>query len=115
VSQQFFIQNTGVVGNVTDNTTVTNNQMVNGPLAISGVLDLVSQAKASIAALPAQTQAHVAPMFDELATEARKSVPNQPKMRKLLASAKTICEGVACNLVTTAISAGIAALLAAPT
>jgi hypothetical protein len=56
---------------------VINNQMVNGPPAMSGVLDLVSQAKASIAALPGQMQAHVAPMFDDLETEARKSAPGE--------------------------------------
>ncbi|MGF6599806.1 hypothetical protein P3T23_004540 [Paraburkholderia sp. GAS448] len=114
VSQQFFIQNAGVVGNVTDNATVTNNQTLNGPLSISGVLDLVSQAKTSIAALPAQTQAHVAPVLDDLETEARKPAPDQSRMRNLLGSAKTICEGAVGNLVATAITVGITALLAAP-
>lgn len=114
VSQQFFIQNAGVVGNVTDNATVTNNQAVNGPLSVSGVLDLVAQAKTSIAALPAEAQNHVASVLNELEVEAKKPAPDQSRIRTLLASAKTICEGAAGNLVATAIVAGITALLTAP-
>jgi hypothetical protein len=114
VSQQFFIQNVGVIGNLSDNATVTNNQTVNGPLSIPGVLDLISQAKSSIAALPPQTQADVAPVLDELEGEARQSVPDQSKIRSLLAAAKTICEGAMGNLVAIAITVGITALLAAP-
>ncbi|RDU95260.1 hypothetical protein DWV00_30210 [Trinickia dinghuensis] len=114
VGQQFFIQNAGVVGNVSDNATVENNQTVSGPVSVSGVLDLVSQAKTSMAALPSQTQGEVAPILDELEVEARKSTPDQSKMRKLLASAKTICEGAVGSLVATAITAGITALLAMP-
>lgn len=114
VSQQFFIQNAGVVGNVSDNATVTNIQTVGGPVSISGVLDLVSQAKTSVAALPQATQAEVAPVLNELEAEARRSAPDQSKMRGLLTSAKTICEGAVGNLVATAITVGITALLAAP-
>ncbi len=113
VSQQFFIQNVGVIGNLSDNATVTNTQTVNGPLSIPGVLDLVSQARSSIAALPPQTQADVVPVLAELEGEARQSVPDQSKMRSLLTSAKTICEGAMGNLVATAITLGITALLTA--
>jgi hypothetical protein len=111
VSQQFFIQNAGVIGNVSDNATVTNNQQVTGSLSIDGVRDLVQQAKSSISALPADTRRQVAPLLDEIEQETRSRQPNQGKLKTALASVKSICEGTAGNLIATGIAAGVALLL----
>jgi AbiTii len=111
VTQQFFIQNAGVVGNVTDNATVTNNQTVHGSLSIDGVRDLVQQARASIGALPPDTGCQVAPLLDEIEQETRNPAPNQGKLKAALLSVKTICEGAAGNLIASGITAAVTALL----
>lgn len=111
VSQQFFIQNAGVIGNVSDSATVTNNQQVTGSLSIDGVRDLVKQAKASLSAIPLDTRQQVAPLLDEIEQEACSTQPNQGKVRTALASLKTICEGAAGNLLASGIAAGVASLL----
>ncbi|ALL71680.1 Abort lactococcal phage infection AbiTii (plasmid) [Paraburkholderia caribensis MBA4] len=111
VSQQFFIQNAGVVGNVTDNATVTNNQTVNGSLSVDRVRDLVQQAKPMLSALPSDTAAQASALLDELDSESRKPSPNEGKLRGTLKSLLTVCEGAAGNLVASGITAAATALL----
>jgi hypothetical protein len=111
VTQQFFIQNAGVVGNVSDKASVTNNQQINGSLSVDGVRDLVQQAKASIARLPSTTADQVSPLLDELECETQRSKPNESRLRAGLTSIRTICEGAAGNLVATGVVAAITAML----
>lgn len=111
VSQQFFIQNAGVIGNVSDNATVTNNQHATGSLSINSVRELVEQTKASLAALPPDTGSRVAPLLEEIERETQLSNPNQGKLRTALTSLKTICEGAGGNLLATGITHAIASLL----
>jgi hypothetical protein len=111
VSQQFFIQNAGVIGNVSDNATVTNNQHVTGSLSIESVRELVGQTKASLAALPPETRSQVTPLLEEIEREAQLTTPNHSKIRAALTSLKTICEGTAGNLLATGITTSITHLL----
>lgn len=111
VTQQFFIQNAGVVGNVTDNATVTNNQTVHGSLSVDRVRDLVQQAKSMLPSLPSETAAHASTLLDELDSESRKSSPNESKLRGALTSLRTVCEGAMGNLVASGITTAITALL----
>ncbi|MEX3974032.1 hypothetical protein [Paraburkholderia caribensis] len=111
VTQQFFIQNAGVVGNVNDNATVTNNQTVHGSLSVDRVRDLVQQAKPMLSALPSETAAQASTLLDELDSESRKPSPNEGKLRGALKSLLTVCEGAAGNLVASGITAAVTALL----
>lgn len=111
VTQQFFIQNAGVVGNVSDHANVTNNQVVHGSLSVERVRDLVEQAKASLPALPSALAAEAGGVLDELTTESRKASPDVGKLRGALSSLKTICEGAAGNIVASGITAAVTALL----
>ncbi|WP_155755222.1 hypothetical protein [Burkholderia stagnalis] len=111
VTQQFFIQNAGVVGNVSDNATVTNHQQVTGALSISGVRDLVQQARTALSALPPETADKVYPLLAEIDTETNKPQPNHGKLKAVLASVRTICEGASGSLVASAIATGVQSLL----
>lgn len=111
VTQQFFVQNAGVIGNVSDNATVTNNQQVSGALSVSGVRDLVDQARAALSALPPETARQVSPLLAEIDTEASKPQPNHGKLKAALASVRTICEGASGSLVASAIATGAQSLL----
>ncbi|MGE6497361.1 MULTISPECIES: hypothetical protein [Cupriavidus] len=111
VTQQFFIQNAGVVGNVSDNATVTNNQQVTGSLSVESVRDLVKQAHASIKSLPADTASQVSPLLDDLDRESSKSAPDEGRLRTTLTSIRQICEGAAGNLIATGLTAAVTTLL----
>ncbi|RQQ45219.1 hypothetical protein DF121_24750 [Burkholderia stagnalis] len=111
VTQQFFIQNAGVVGNVSDNATVTNNQQVTGALSIDGIRDLVEQARTALPALPPETAGQVTPLLAEIDAEASKPQPNHGKLKAALASVRTICEGAGGSLVASAIVTGVQSLL----
>jgi hypothetical protein len=111
VTQQFFIQNAGVIGNVSDNATVTNHQQVTGELSISGVRDLVEQVRTALPALPPETVGQVSPLLAEIDTEANKPRPNHGKLKAALASVRTICEGASGSLVASAIATGVQSLL----
>ncbi|MFM0741973.1 hypothetical protein PQQ51_32495 [Paraburkholderia xenovorans] len=111
VSQQFFIQNAGVVGNVTDNATVTNNQTVHGSLSVDRVFDLVSQAKSALSGLPSEMAAKASEILNEIDRESHCPTPNEGKLRVALTSLRTVCEGTTGNLVASGITAAVTALL----
>ncbi|MCA8098649.1 AbiTii domain-containing protein [Burkholderia contaminans] len=111
VTQQFFVQNAGVIGNVSDNATVTNHQQVTGELSINGVRDLVEQARTALSALPPETAGQVSPLLAEIDAEASKPQPNHGKLKAALASVRTICEGAGGSLVASAIVTGVQSLL----
>lgn len=111
VTQQFFIQNAGVVGNLSDHANVTNNQSVHGSLSIERVRDLVEQAKTSLPALPPSLAAEAGDVLDELTAEYRKASPDTGKLRGALSSLKAICEGAAGNIVASGITTAVTALL----
>ncbi|WP_250463920.1 MULTISPECIES: hypothetical protein [unclassified Caballeronia] len=111
VTQQFFIQNAGVVGHVSDEANVTNNQSVHGSLSVERVRDLVEQAKTSLPALPLPLAAAAGGVLDELTVESRKAAPDLGKLRGALCSLRTICEGAAGNIVASGITGAVTALL----
>ncbi|HEJ2440299.1 TPA: hypothetical protein SLZ45_001781 [Burkholderia multivorans] len=111
VTQQFFIQNAGVVGNVSDNATVNNHQQVTGELSVRGIRDLVEQARTALSALPPETAGQVSPLLAEIDAEASKPQPNHGKLKAALASVRTICEGAGGSLVASAIVTGVQSLL----
>jgi hypothetical protein len=111
VSQQFFIQNAGVVGNVSHNATVTNHQTVDSVLPIDRVRDLINQANSAVYGLPASAAATASDILKELERETKSPRPNESKIRLGLTSLKTVCEGAMGNIVATGITAAISSIL----
>lgn len=112
VTQQFFIQNAGVVGNISDNANVTNNQQATGSLSLESVASLMRQAEDSKGALPDQISEKVSKLLDELRQEVKKSAPDDGALREILRSIRQICEGASGNLIASGIIGTITALLA---
>jgi hypothetical protein len=90
---------------------VTNNQTANAAVPVDQILDLVTQTRASINALPAHSQEAATPLLNELEHEARRPQPDRSALTKSLKSLATVCEGAGGNLLATGIGAGITSLL----
>jgi len=103
VTQNFAIQNVGVVGNVGGQAIVTNNQTALQNLDISAILDLVQQARAQLSSLPTEKRTELEPVLSTLESEVAKAVPNRGILREGLASARKVCEGIVGNLAATGI------------
>lgn len=97
--QQFFIQNLGVLGNISGQAAVTNTQNASLALDLEQVRDVVGQLNALTAALPREIGKSLAPILDELSHRLQEASPAPSGIRELLRSAKTICEGAAGNIV----------------
>lgn len=113
VTHQFFIQNAGVVGDVSDNASVTNKQTAFLEIRANDVVDFVAQVRPLLANLPHDVADRLRPVVDNLEAEGNKSAPDQAKTRELLSSARTIAEGAAGNLVASGIISTISGLLGA--
>lgn len=109
VTHTYFIQNAGVVGDVSGGT-VENRQTARIEISGDDVLSLVHQARASMAALPLATQQALSPVLDQLEQTAAAG-SDTSRVSELLRSARTICEGAAGNLVASGIVGLISKLL----
>src|SRR5690606_21767021 len=96
VTQHFFIQNVGVLGNVSDGAQVTNQQTAT--LDLGKVQDFVTQARGAIDGLPAATRREVEPLLEVVERELNSATPDRSKLSRLLGSVRSICEGAAGNL-----------------
>ncbi|GGC03927.1 hypothetical protein GCM10007205_11360 [Oxalicibacterium flavum] len=105
--QQFFIQNVGVLGNVSDHAIVSNTQHASMALDLDQVRDVVAQLNNLISSLPNATNQSLTPILAELNAELVKSAPTTSRIKTLLQSAKSICEGATGNI----IASGAIALL----
>lgn len=111
--QVFNIQNAGVVGNVSDQANVTNNQTATVTLDIGAINTMIQQARAHLGSLPEEQRVAIEPVLNDIETEAAKNTPHRGVLRGLLKSARTICEGAAGNLAATGIIGLISAILGA--
>ena len=98
VSQNFFVQNVGVLGNVTDHTNLTLSQHAALSLDPVKVSDLVEQARAALPMMPEVVRETLAPVLDTLEKEISANPADQSKLHMLLGSIRSICEGAAGNL-----------------
>lgn len=105
--QQFFIQNVGVLGDISGHANVSNTQNASMGLDLGQVCDVVAQLKSLMTSLPAATNQSLTPVLDELSSELLETAPTTSRIRTLLQSAKTICEGATGNI----IASGAIALL----
>ncbi len=111
--QVFNIQNAGVVGNVSDQANVTNNQTATVALDIGAINTMIQQARAHLGSLPEVQRVAIEPVLNDIETEAAKNTPDRGVLRGLLQSTRTICEGAAGNLAATGIIGLISAILGA--
>lgn len=109
--QQFFIQNVGVFGDISGHATVSNTQNASMTLDIGQVHDLVEQLKKLINSLPDATNQSLTPVLEELSSELLETSPRTSRIRMLLQSAKTICEGAAGNIIASGAIASITSLI----
>lgn len=103
--QQFIIQNLGVLGDISGQATVTNNQNVSDALDLHQVRDVVEQLSNLVTSLPTEIMRSLVPTLDELKSELIGPTPALGYIRKLLGSAKTICEGATGNIVASGVIA----------
>jgi AbiTii len=98
VTQQFFIQNVGVLGQVNDRARVTNQQTALATLDLGQVQDFVTQARGALDGLPTATRREMQPVLDDLERKLNSPTPDRSKLSTLLGSVRAICEGAAGNL-----------------
>jgi hypothetical protein len=115
VTQQFFIQNVGVFGNVTNQASVTNQQTATAKidLDLGQVSDLLAQVRAALPQLPEKTQETARPVIETIDRELKVEKPNPTKLREALGSLRKIGEGAAGNLTAQGIIAMVRAILGA--
>lgn len=111
VTHQFIIQNVGVLGNVSDGSTVQNIQAAVSGLDRKAVEDFIAQAKSALPLLPVAERSALHPVLGEIESETQQKTPDETKLRKLLNSARTIAEGAAGNVAGAGIVHVIAQLL----
>jgi AbiTii len=111
VTQQFIIQNVGVLGNVSGSATVSNQQSTG--LDATAMQDFVTQALAVTSQLPTGMQQEFRQLISQLQSELRKEKPDPIHLREYLSSARTVVEGALGNIAASGVVTMIGRLLGA--
>jgi hypothetical protein len=106
VTQNIFANNVGVVGNIQDNASVSNLQSNTG-FNIDDLKKFIDSASEAVNHLPEGTAGNAKKALQNLREEILGKRPEGSRIRNLLGSLKSTCEGAAGNVV----AAGILALL----
>lgn len=108
ITQNFYAESIASAGIIQDHATVEINQTINNKLLnLDEVRNLSRQAREEITKLPLVIQSNVEAHLDKIDKEEKRKSPNHSRLRTLLVSLKTICEGAAGNLAAQGIT-GIA-------
>ena len=99
-SQQFFIQNVGVLGNVSDSASVTNAQAAEITGSVEPVRNLLREIEKIFSMLPVEIQKQLAPLTDQTAKVVNSSSPDKKKLAALLGSIRKVCEDVSGSVIT---------------
>lgn len=110
-TQQFIIQNVGVLGDVSGHAQVKNRQTVQHGLDANALLQLLPQIEQNLASLPSEVSRNLHPLISDLRSEATSKSPDHSKLREMLKAARTVCEGAAGNLIASGIIAQIGKLI----
>jgi len=115
VTQQFIIQNVGVLGNVSDQASVTNQQTATAKieLDLEQVRDFLRQARAALPQLPEKAQEAIRPVLETIDRELEAEKPNSSKIRAAFGSLRKIGEGIAGNLTAQGIIAMVKMIVGA--
>lgn len=112
VTHNYFAQNIGVAGDVGGEARVHNQQVAAaGELDLGRLRDLVAQLQQAGPALPADAREALQPTIRDLDAELQRPVPDKGKLRQLLSSVRTTCEGAAGNLVASGAVEAIKAIV----
>lgn len=111
VTNNYFAQNIGVAGNVEGGSTVQNNQVAGAALDLEAVRGLLQQMQQLAPMLPPNLRTAVEADAAELQAETAKPQPDQGRLRNLLGSIRSTCEGASGNLVATGVVEAIKAML----
>jgi AbiTii len=111
VTNQYIIQNAGIVGNVSDEAKVTNVQIALSVLDHEAVQSFAAQALTALGQLPHETQAELEPMLKNIQSEIGAAKPKESTLRGLLSSVRTVAEGASGNLVAAGIIRAVSQLL----
>jgi hypothetical protein len=105
----------GVLGNVADQASVTNQQTATAKLELDlgQVLDFLAQARAALPQLPEKAQEAARPVLERIDRELKAEKPNPTKIREALASLRKIGEGIAGSLTAQGIIAMVKAIVGA--
>jgi hypothetical protein len=104
VTHNYFAQNIGVAGAVNDHAQVTNNQVAaSGDIDLGRLRDLLAQLHQVGPSLPLAVRGEVEPVIAQIENEMQATAPDKGKLRQLLGSVKTTCEGAAGNLVASGV------------
>lgn len=97
VSAQYFIQNLGVLGNVSGHAAVSNEQRAtqNIDLDLNLLRDLVTQTREALPLLPEKGRGEMQTLLQNIEMEVDTAKPDQSKLRGWLRSARIVCEGAA--------------------
>ena len=99
VTQNFFANNIAITGQVHDQASVTNIQeSYHSFLNIQDVVDFTDQTSGVIKHLPDEIQDDVQKYNGQIVEEAKKGEPEHSRIRSLLTSLQTVCEGATGNL-----------------
>src|SRR5262249_52091732 len=111
VTQQFFIQSVGVLGNISGHAKVKTQQRATSKieLDLEQLHDFVAQARAALPQLPEKAQQEIRPVLETIDHELKTEKPNSSKIRGALGSLRKIGEGVAGNLTAQGIIAMVKA------
>ena len=109
LTQQFIIQNVGVLGNVTDHATVENQLSATATiqLDLGEVRNFLKQATAALPQLPRSDQEKIGPLLTDLNGELNKTSPDRSRLREMLSSVRKIAEGATGSLTAQGIIAMI--------
>jgi len=115
VTQQFIIQNVGVLGNVSGQAKVKSQQTAKAKieLDLEQVRDFLAQARAALPQLPEKAQEAIKPVLETIDGELKTKKPNSSKIRAALGSLQKIGEGLAGNLTAQGIIAMVKAIVGA--
>lgn len=97
VSNQFFSQSIGVAQSVTGNAQVTNIHIAS--IDIEQVRDFLTQLQGSVTLLPEDTRRQLTPILTDVDAELATDQPDETKLRSLLKSVRSICEGAGGNII----------------
>lgn len=112
VTNNYFAQNIGVAGNVSDRSSIRNRQVATAnSIDLGAVQNLAKQLRNGAGLLPPDTQQAVAAPLKELDEELTSSSPDRSKIAGLLSMIQAALVGATGNLIASGALQGISALL----
>lgn len=103
--------NVGTLGDVSGGSQVTNNQNMSNNVAIDKLAAFLDQLRPALPGLPMDVQTALEGPVAILSEEVEAKQPSQSKIRSALLSVKTVCEGVAGNLIASGVLGLVGPLL----